>query len=182
MAKINWHALKFTEVFEQLGATKEGLTNAEAKARLQKYGPNVLPEDKRPSIFAIFWRQLRSPLVYVLLIAALVTAALQEFVDMGVILAAVVVNAAIGFWQEWKADEAFAALKAMVKHSVRVHRDGQVITMDASEIVQGDIIELQAGDRIPADARLIQVFEFEVNEAPLTGESLPLAKHIKVLP
>ena len=198
MAKINWHALKFTEVFEQLGATKEGLTNAEAKARLQKYGPNVLPEDKRPSIFSIFWRQLRSPMVYVLLIAALITAVLREFVDMGVILAAVVVNAAIGFWQEWKADEAFAALKAMVQHKARVIRQGsphlasghplpqgegrvREMLVDASEIVPGDILLLHAGDRISADARLLEVFDFEVNEAALTGESLPVAKHTRTL-
>ncbi len=110
------------EVFKVVGATKSGLTSTEVSARRVKYGANILPEDKRPSKVVIFARQLKSPLVYVLLIAAIVVAALQEFVDMGVILAAVVVNAAIGFWQEWQADNAFAALKAMVKHTARVRR------------------------------------------------------------
>src|SRR3989338_2532815 len=124
MAKTNWHALKMEAVCKEVGATKHGLTAAEVTARSTQYGANILPEDKRPSKVVIFARQLKSPLVYVLLIAALVVAALQEFVDMVVILAAVVVNAAIGFWQEWQADNAFATLKAMVKHETKVLRQG----------------------------------------------------------
>ncbi|MBI4135397.1 HAD-IC family P-type ATPase [Candidatus Uhrbacteria bacterium] len=179
--KVNWHALKIAEVFEQLGSTKAGLTSAGVQARIEKYGLNVLPEDKRPSRVAIFARQMKSPLVYVLLIAALIVAALQEFIDMGVILAAVVVNAGIGFWQEWQADNAFAALKAMVKHTVRVRRDGKVSIVDASVLVSGDIVLLQAGDRVPADARLLQMFDLEINEAALTGESLAVEKQLKPL-
>jgi len=182
MAKTNWHALKMEQVCKEVGATKKGLTSAEVKARRANYGANILPEDKRPSKVAIFARQLKSPLVYVLLIAALVVAALQEFVDMGVILAAVVVNAAIGFWQEWQADNAFAALKAMVKHNVRVRRDGHDVTVEASELVPGDLILIQAGDHVPADARLLSMFDLEINEAALTGESLSVKKQLKPLP
>ncbi|MBI2551813.1 HAD-IC family P-type ATPase [Candidatus Uhrbacteria bacterium] len=198
MAKVNWHALKMEDVLKEVSTSKHGLTEEEARARIAKYGPNVLPEDQRPSRVAIFVRQLKSPLVYVLLIAALIVAALQEFVDMGVILAAVVVNAAIGFWQEWQADNAFAALKAMVKHKARVRRqvtphpasghplplgEGRVreMAVDASELVPGDIVLLQAGDHVPADARLLQMFDLEINEAALTGESLPVKKQLKPL-
>lgn len=182
MSKVNWHALKIEDVFKEVGGVKGGLANEEAQARLVKYGLNVLPEDKRPSVLAVFSRQLRSPLVYVLLIAALITAVLREFIDMGVILAAVVVNAVIGFWQEWKADEAFSALKAMVRHNARVRRGGAELVVDASEIVPGDIVLLQTGDRVPADARLTTVFDFEANESALTGESAPVKKHLKPLP
>lgn len=182
MPKINWHALKLTEVFKELDATKQGLTAQEVRARLKKHGENVLPHDKRPSVFSIFARQLKSPLVYVLLAAALVTAFLREFVDTVVIMAAVVVNSAIGFWQELKADEAFLTLKAMVKHSATVLRDGSELRVDASQVIPGDIVVLQAGDRIPADGRLITVYGFETNEAALTGESLPVEKQLKVLP
>src|SRR3989339_367449 len=181
MQKILWHTLKIEDALKELGAAKNGLADDEVKQRLRQYGANVLPEEKRPSWFAIFWRQMRSPLVYVLFVAALITAVLQEFIDMGVILAAVVVNATIGFWQEMKADQAFAMLTAMVKHSARIRRDGQEIMIESSEVVPGDILVLHAGDRIAADARLITVFDFETNEAALTGESLPVKKHVKPL-
>lgn len=199
MPKTSWHALKIEEVFKELGGAKNGLTTEEVQARRAKYGSNILPEDKRLSVIVIFAQQLKSPLVYVLLIAALITAALQEFVDMGVILAAVVVNATIGFWQEWQADNAFAALKAMVRHTAQVMRredphpasghplpkgEGRVrwMAVDVSELVPGDIVLLQAGDRIAADARLLSMFDLEINEAALTGESLPVKKQPKPLP
>ncbi|MDO8505838.1 MAG: HAD-IC family P-type ATPase [bacterium] len=182
MYKTNWHALKLTEVFEKVSSTKSGLTGDEAQKRLKEHGANILPADARPSRFSILGRQVKSPLVYVLLIAAVVTAGLQEFVDMGVILAAVVVNTIIGFWQESKADQSFELLKKMIKHESHVLRDGHEAVTDATDLVAGDVVVLHSGDRIPADARLIEIFDFEVNEAALTGESMPIKKHIKALP
>lgn len=182
MPKTNWHSTKITEVMKKLKADIKGLSEKGAQKRLHQHGANTLPEDKRPSLFVIFWRQMKSPLVYVLLIAALITAVLREFVDTGVILAAVAVNASIGFWQEMKADQAFAVLKAMVKHKAHVLRTEGEMEVDASAVVPGDIIVLKAGDRIPADGRILELYNFEVNEAALTGESLPIEKQTKILP
>ncbi len=175
------HSKKVAEVLKLLKTKESGLSMAEAEKRLKKYGPNRLPSEKRLSALQIFFSQLKSPLIYILLIASGLSLLLREYVDMSVILAAVVLNTIIGFLQEYKAEKAITHLKNMVEFKARVMRGGQEMEIKADELTPGDIIFIQAGDKIQADARLLKVNNFQVNEASLTGESLPITKHTKPL-
>ena len=181
MDKTNWHALSVEEVLKKLKTTRQGLSNEEFKKRLKRFGPNKLPEEKPLSRLAIFLDQFKSPLIYILLAAGLISFLLREFIDSGVIFAAVVINTIVGFVQENKAERALSELKKMVSYKAKVLRESQELEIDSSQIVPGDIILLEAGDKILADGRLIEINNFKVNEAPLTGESIPVAKVIKKL-
>ncbi len=172
----NWHNLNTREVLHILKSSKSGLSTEEAEKRLKKYGKNKLPEKKRFSQLEIAFSQLKSPLVYILLIAALVTFALEHFIDTGVILAAVIINTIVGFIQETKAEKSLEKLKQMVEHKSRVMRDGIEKEMSAEYIAPGDIIIFRAGDKISADGRILEAHELEVDEASLTGESVPVDK------
>lgn len=181
MEETLWHALKLEKVFKKLKTSSHGLKTAEAKSRLKKFGANALPAEKKLSAVIILLNQFKSPLVYVLLGAALITLILQNFIDMAVILLAVFINTILGFYQEQKASKAITYLKKMIDLKSRVLRDGQEIEINAKKLVPGDIIFLTAGDKIPADCRLITVDNFQVVEATLTGESIPSDKRIKAL-
>jgi len=172
----NWHSLNIKEVLHSLKSSKLGLSTEEAEKRLKKYGKNKLPEKKKFSQVEIAFSQLKSPLVYILLIAALVTFMLEHFVDTGVILAAVILNTVVGFIQETKAEKSLEKLKQMVKHRARILRDGIEKELDAESIVPGDVIMFRAGDKISADGRIIEAYELEIDEASLTGESVPVSK------
>jgi len=164
-----------------LKTKKDGLSNEEAEARLKKFGPNELPREKALSALKIFLEQFKGPLILVLLIAALISLFIREFVDFGVILAAVFLNTIIGFFQEYKANRSLQNLKKMVEPVATVLREGKELTIPSHEVVPGDIILIDAGSRIPADARLIEEYDFTTNEAALTGESLPVQKDVDVL-
>jgi cation-transporting ATPase F len=171
------HALVAHEVVLLLETDVErGLTNEEAADRLRRFGPNLLPETRRGGPFRRFARQLHNPLIYVLLAAAAVTLVLGEVVDAGVILGVVLVNAVVGFVQESKAEAALDALRSMVRTVARVRRDGQRRALPSQELVPGDVVLLEAGDKVPADLRLVEVAELQVDESALTGESVPVAK------
>ena len=172
----NWHNLNIKEVLHSLKSSKLGLSTEEAEKRLKKYGKNKLPEKKKFSQLEIALNQLKSPLVYILLIAALVTFMLEHFVDTGVILAAVILNTVVGFIQETKAEKSLEKLKQMVKHKARILRDGIEKEMSAENIAPGDIVIFRAGDKISADGRIIEAHELEIDEASLTGESVPVSK------
>ena len=183
-----WHNLSTTKALEKLETNKNGLTFKQVNERLKRYGENKLPEKKKFSTNKILFSQFQSPLVYILIIAAAIALSLKEFIDMGIILAAVSINAGIGFFQEYKAEQTFIHLKKLVTHAARVLRQKQydkigpeehLIT--SQEVVPGDIIILEAGDVVPADARLIEVHNLETKEAILTGESIPSKKHIEIL-
>jgi len=177
----NWHALSAKDVIAAMNTSKNGLSEEEAKRRLEKYGPNELPREKTLSAFKIFLEQFKGPLIFVLLIAALISLFIREFVDFGVIMAAVFLNTIIGFVQEYKANRSLQNLKKMVEPVATVLRDGKELTIPSHEVVPGDIILIESGSRIPADARLIEEYDFTTNEAALTGESLPVQKDINVL-
>ncbi len=162
-------------------SSKSGLSKAEVEKRLKKYGKNELPRKKRFSQLSILANQLKSPLVYVLLAAAVVTFLLEDFVDTGVILAAVLINTVVGFVQETKAEEALEKLKQMVKHKCRVIREGVEKEINTADIVPGDIIVLREGDRIPADGRILEAYELEIDESSLTGESIPVEKSVEIV-
>ncbi len=181
MQNKKWHSLSVSETIKRLKTNPAGLSDAEADKRLEKYGPNRLPEKKRFTYLGVALSQLRSPMVYILLIAAAISLLLGELIDVGVILFAVFMNTAVGFVQEIKAEAALAALSDVIEHKIYVRRGGIEKELDAREIVPGDILVLKAGDRIPADGRVLETYELEVDEAVLTGESVPVAKSVDYL-
>lgn len=176
------HALPAHEVVLILETDRNaGLSEAEAAARLEKFGPNVLPASRASGPFGRFVSQLHHPLIYVLLAAGVITLLLNETVDSAVIFGVVVINAVVGFIQESKAEAALDALRALVHADARVTRDGRVRQVSSEELVPGDLVVVAAGDKVPADLRLVAEFELEVDESTLTGESLPVVKDEVVL-
>jgi len=159
-----------------------GLTAAEAADRLVRFGPNVLPHAETAGPLRRFLRQLQHPLIYVLLGAGAMTAALGEVVDSSVIFGVVVINAVVGFIQESKAEAALDALRAMVRTEARVVRDGRTVVVSSDDLVPGDLVRVEAGDKVPADLRLLQLAELHLDESALTGESVPVVKDEVVLP
>jgi cation-transporting P-type ATPase F len=179
----HWHALDPTAVLAHHAVdAATGLGEAEAGARLARQGPNRLASQPGRGVLRRFARQLAQPLVLVLIAAGVVTALLAEWVDAGVILGVVVVNALIGFLQEGKAEAALAALSRAVATETTVLRDGRRRRIDAANLVPGDVVHLGAGDRVPADLRLLRGKGLRTAEAALTGESVPVDKHADPLP
>jgi len=166
------------EVLAALSATPSGLPGGEAARRLQAGGPNRLPEPPRPSALVRLARQFNNLLILILLCAAAITTLLAHWVDTGVILAVVVANTAIGFMQEGRAEKAVEALREMLALKAAALRDGQRVMVDAANLVPGDIVLIEAGDKVPADLRLIEAAGLAVEEAILTGESVPATKAI----
>ncbi|MCF7820008.1 MAG: HAD-IC family P-type ATPase [Candidatus Pacebacteria bacterium] len=177
----NFHHLKEASVFRELKTSIKGLKNSEIKIRQQKYGFNKLEEEKPLGSLTIFFSQFKSPLIFILLIAGSISLALGEKVDAYVIFGAVFINTVIGFFQENKANKALSHLKKMVHHNALVIRDGHEKEVESSELVPGDIILLAPGSRIPADARIIEALDLRINEANLTGESVPASKNNKAV-
>ena len=179
----DWHALSHEAALHQLDAdAASGLSDEEAARRLARYGPNRPPEHPGKSAWARLADQLIAPLVLVLIASGLITAFLGEWADAGVILGVVIVNAAIGYLQEGKAAAALAALAQSVATEVTVLRAGQRRRLDAIHLVPGDVVQLAAGDKAPADLRLLRGKALRTSEAALTGESLPVEKHFQSLP
>ncbi|MBL9133215.1 MAG: HAD-IC family P-type ATPase, partial [Verrucomicrobiaceae bacterium] len=178
---LHWHALSKQEVIQALGS-QDGLTSAEAAARLAQHGPNELPEEAHKPMWKVFAAQFASPLIYILFVAAIISFAMSHASDAVVILVVVLVNAVIGAIQEGRAEHSMAALRKLSSLKVRVVRDGHESIIEARDLVPGDILLLAAGDQVGADARLLEAAALEATEAALTGESLPVLKHIDVLP
>ncbi len=174
---MNWYQLSAKDILHKLNTSEKGLTNEEARQRLQQYGPNKLAEEEEISRLKIFLHQFASPLIYILIIAAVITFVLKEYIDTGVIMTIVILNAIIGFFQEYKAEQSIRALKKMVVPKARVLRNGEEKEIKSEELVSGDIVFLTSGLRVPADVRLIHTIELKTDEAMLTGESLPAEKH-----
>ncbi|MDY0022479.1 cation-transporting P-type ATPase [Arenimonas caeni] len=172
----DWHTRDIEGAIQALFARADGLAGEEAARRLQVHGPNRLPEPARTHPALRFLRQFHNILIYVLLGAAVVTALLGHGVDTAVILAVVLANAIIGHLQEGKAERAMEALRGLLAPRAAVLRDGRRVGVDASALVPGDVVLLEAGDRVPADLRLLQVRGLQVQEALLTGESVPVEK------
>ncbi|MFQ6180803.1 cation-transporting P-type ATPase [Sinorhizobium meliloti] len=173
------HALSGDACLLALDAAPAGLTGTEAARRLAEHGLNRLPEVRRRGPLLRFFMQFHNMLIYVLLGAAVVTAILEHWVDTGVILAVVLANAVISFIQEGKAEAAMAAIRQMLAPRAAVLRDGHRLTVDGAEIVPGDIVLLEAGDKVPADLRVIEARGLAAQEAILTGESLPVEKGVE---
>ncbi|MEX1049584.1 MAG: cation-transporting P-type ATPase [Akkermansiaceae bacterium] len=182
-AETNWHAIPSAEAVEQLeSSASNGLTTEEATRRLDEYGPNQMSAGKRTPSWLRFLLQFHQPLIYILLGATVVTLLLAEWVDSAVIFAVVLVNAAIGYIQEAKAEKAIDALSKMVLTEAKIRRDGKPLRVPSGELVPGDIVLLQSGDRVPADLRLLSDRNLQIEEAALTGESQPAVKSSAKLP
>ena len=177
-ANPDFHACTVQDVLKALRARPEGLDAGDAAHRLAEHGPNRLPEPPRRSPVFRFLLHFHNILIYVLLASAVITAVLGHMIDTGVILAVVVANAVIAFLQEGRAENAMAAIRGMLAPRTAVLRDGVRRTIDAVQLVPGDIVLLEAGDRVPADLRLIEARGLKVEEAILTGESVPVDKGI----
>ena len=172
-----WQALTAEDALARFDADAErGLSSEEAEQRLAEYGPNRLEDSEGRPWWQTLLDQFRSPLIYILLIAAVVTLLLEEYVDAGVIAAVLVLNAVIGFYQERKAEQAVQALMELVSPTATVLRDGHEQETDAEQVVPGDIVLLSSGGKVPADARLLQASSLQIDESLLTGESTVVGK------
>lgn len=179
----HWHHLPTTEVLELLETDlNKGLDTFEIRHRQEHYGSNILTQKKDKGPFILFLLQFHQPLVYILLAATFITAFLQEWVDAGVIFGVVLVNAFIGFVQESKAVKAIEALSRSMTTKATVIRTNNKIQIPASELIPGDIVLLQSGDKVPADLRFLRCRELQIDESALTGESVPVKKRIETLP
>ena len=176
LSQTNWHALPQSDVAHLLQTSGSGITEKEAAARLIRYGRNRLAPPKRRSPLMRLLMQFHNILLYVIMASACITALLGHWVDTAVLMGAAVINAIIGFIQEGKAESALDAIRAMLSPHATVIRDGHRHEIDAAELVPGDAVVLVSGDRVPADLRLIQVKELRIDEAALTGESIPVEK------
>ena len=177
-----WHSQSAEELLAQLGSAATGLSASEAVKRLAANGPNELKEGKRISQLQIFLGQFKSLIIWILIAAGVISGMLGEVVDAVAILAIVVLNAAIGFYQEFNAEKSIAALKKMTAPQAKVRRDEKIVSIPSSEIVVGDILALEPGDLVAADARLLSAASLKCIESALTGESEAVAKQPSTLP
>jgi len=178
----DWAALPADYALRHFQSRLTGLSEAEAAERLKRYGPNRLPAAPRRSALVRFLLQFNNVLIYVLLVASLVTALLGHWVDTGVIIAVVMINATIGYIQEGKAEQAMDAVRKMLSLYATVMREGRRFVVQAENLVPGDIVVLQSGDKTPADLRLIRTKNLQIQEAALTGESVPVEKNAAPVP
>ena len=173
----HWHAMDAQEVLKRLDASEEGLSEAQARERLEETGPNALQVEEGTGPFRLLLGQVHNPLIYLLAGAAVLSLLVDHAVDAAVIGGVIVLNTLLGFVQEWRAEGALAALRRMASPHARVVRDGSPKDIDASGVVPGDILILETGDRVAAGARLIWAEELQVDESALTGESVPVVKN-----
>jgi len=177
-----WHALSSDEVLSQLHTSPSGLRSEDAATRLNQYGLNKLPGKTHVKWYVIFFRQFKDPLIYILIAAALISILVGELLDASFIGFVIIVNAILGFYQEWKAEKNALELENLIRINCRVYRDDILTDLDSEELVPGDIVVLEGGMKIPADIRLISQRSFSADESLLTGEALPISKIIDPIP
>mgnify|MGYP003317539149 CR=1 FL=1 len=173
-------------VLREIGSSAQGLTSEEAAKRLAQNGKNKLAEGKKDSLLKRFFAQMADPMIIILLVAAAISAVLsivegESFADVIIILAVVIINAVLGVYQENKAEKAIEALQEMSAATSRVLRDGRLITVRSEDLTVGDVVMLEAGDAVPADGRVLESASLKVEEAALTGESVPVTKFIDMI-
>ncbi len=173
---IHWHGIGLDDVMTMLEAPSQGLTSDEVARRLERYGPNELRERPRPTFLQLVLAQFNNFIVILLIIASVISALLGDWIEAGVIMLIVLLNAILGVVQESRAEESLAALKKMAAPESQVLRGGQRVSVAARDLVPGDIVFLEAGNFVPADIRLIEAVNLQVEEAALTGESVPVKK------
>jgi Ca2+-transporting ATPase len=174
--ETSWHSIDLPSLLKSLEATENGLSESEAVARIAKYGANTLPHKPPPAFWEIFIHQFKSPLIYILVIAAVISILIKEPTDAGFIIFVLLLNAVIGGYQEWKAEQSAQALQRLLQVKATVLRDGEVKEINAEIVVPGDVVWLESGNRVPTDIRLFMTTGLEIDESLLTGESLPVLK------
>lgn len=177
----HWYSQSEEETLQLLSTTSKGLSDESVIQRQAEYGKNILPEPKGKTLFSIFISQFLSPLIYVLIGAAILSIVIGDLKDALFIFAIIIINAILGTWQEWKAENSAAALKEMVRVKAKVYRNNNLVEVDAQELVPGDIIRLESGMKVPADGRILESNELLTEEALLTGESMAIEKTSKLL-
>jgi Ca2+-transporting ATPase len=175
---ILWYKLHPADALKELNSSRSGLTEAQVKENFLKYGPNELKAQKKTPLIIEFFKQFMSPLIYVLLVAVIISAVMQHYIDAAVIMTVLFVNAIIGLIQETRAEKAMEALKEMAAPKAKVKRKNNIELLPSREVVPGDILVFEAGDKVPADIRLIESANLKANESSLTGESVSVDKHI----
>ena len=178
---MNWHKLSIPETFELLGSNQHGLSSLAAEQKLLQTGPNELQESKKKSIALMLLAQFKDVMILILLAAAIIAGIVGDFTDSIVILIIVLLNAFLGFFQEYRAEKAMQALKQMAITQARVLRDGNITDLPATALVPGDVVLLEAGNAVPADLRIIESKNLKIEEAALTGESHAVDKTIETL-
>lgn len=176
-----WHSLDTINVFEKIESTEQGLSSHSASDRLVRFGPNHIKPPKRETALIRFLKQFHNVLIYVLLASGIITVLLGHWVDSSVIFGVVFINAIIGFIQEGKAERALDAIRNMLSHHAYVKRDSHFISLPAEQLVPGDVVQIQSGDKVPADLRLFSTRELRIEEAILTGESVPVEKSTQLV-
>jgi len=171
---LAWHALGIEGAYERLQASERGLDAAQVTERQREFGRNVLPSRKPPTIVEILLHQFTSPLIYVLLAAGVLSAVIGDVKDATFIFVVVFLNAAIGTYQEYRAEQSAHALQDLLKIEARVRRSGKPSRLAAEDLVPGDVVLLESGDRVPADLRLVEFRSLQVDESFLTGESMAI--------
>ncbi|PIP75033.1 MAG: ATPase [Candidatus Levybacteria bacterium CG_4_10_14_0_8_um_filter_35_23] len=177
----SWYSKSISEALKSLHSDRNGLTQEEAKVRIEKYGLNKLPDSKLDSLFLIFFRQFQNPLIYILFAASLIVFLMKDFIDGFIILFVLLFNAIVGTIQEGKAQNTLLALKKFAETNTKVLRDGKELVIPDYEVVPGDVVILQEGDKVPADARIILSNNLTVDEAAMTGESQVVHKFDDIL-
>ncbi len=181
MKQENWYCMEEEELLKKLKTTKHGLTREEVQKRLAKYGKNELPQKKTTSIFKILWEEITDPIVLLLVVTVIFSFIIGEVIDGCAIIFIILVDLVLGTLQEWNAEKNAMSLASLIKVHCNVIRDGRAEQIDSSELVVGDLVELESGDKISADLRILECHNFQVDEAVLTGESLGIQKNIEVL-
>jgi P-type Ca2+ transporter type 2C len=180
---IPWHAIEDEQVYRKLHTTLSGLDPQDVVERQAEFGRNTLPARKAPTLLEVILHQFKSPLIYILLVAAAIALLTGDYKDFGFIMAVIVLNATIGTVQEWKAEQSAHALQQLLKVQARVRREGgQQFLVDAEELVPGDVVLLESGNKVPADLRLVQVNNLAIDESFLTGESIAAVKKLALQP
>lgn len=181
MAELEWYRKTIEEVYADLETSAEGLSSEQVSARIPQYGKNVLPTKKRITLLKIILDQFLSPLIYVLLAAAALALVLKEYSDAGFIFLVLILNAVIGAYQEYKAEAKASALEDMIKIKVKVKRDDKTLVVDSEELVPGDVVMVESGNKVPADIRITRQNNLTAEEAILTGESMAINKRSEVV-
>lgn len=183
MQEVNhFHTKDIKTIFAEFKTSEKGLSNSEAQKRTAQYGKNEIAKERKTSAILKFLKQFNSPLIYILIVAMIISFVFHHNVDGYVIFAVIMINAIIGFIQERKAERAIDALKKLIVSYAKVYREGKLVKLPSENLVPGDIIFLEEGDKIPADARIMEMKNFRTQESSLTGESLPSEKSTKILP
>src|SRR4030042_126938 len=178
---MEFHSLSLEDVYKELKSSNKGLTSEEAKQRLEEFGPNELQEKQKIKPITIFINQFKSFVIGILIVVAIMSLLLKEWPEAIAVFAILILNAFLGFIQEYKAEKAIEALKKMATPKAKVIRNGRDQEVDSREVVPGDILVLVTGDKIPADSRIIEQMNLETQEAALTGESVPVQKEVCIL-